>query len=205
MKRTYNFLLAALLFVALALATVVIGLLAKDVNDLPAWVQAVFSVVAIATAIWIMKFQHDEARVAAISAQRDRTRYVLTAIQSELDVFPDPLIEMTTDRFASWPTIEITFPVYESCAGEIGNVDDQYLRHRVIAAYAGIRSLLAGINSYSTLAQHFVEQENISPSLGKREQSMWAQLYQNARDIYKDLKEVDELLKVAIDKLNQPR
>lgn len=195
----------SLVLVSLCLATVVIGLLAKDVEDLPAWVQAVFSVVAIGAAIVIMHMQHNEARDAALQAQKDRTRYVLTAIQSELDVFPGPLVEMTSHRLNTWPTIEITFPVYEACAGEIGSVDDQYLRHRVISAYASIRSVLAAINLYGVLAQQFGGQDAITQLLRNREEGMWTELNQTGRDTYNELKEVDALLKVAIDKLLQPR
>jgi hypothetical protein len=189
--------------VALALVCVFLSITFSRVTDIPAWVQAVGSVAAIVAAVWIMKNDHKETRRRETDAQRDRTRYILSAIKSEIDLYIQPLSEMTSERFSSWPTMEISFPIYEACAGDIGTIADDYLRHRVIAAYAEIRSLIWGINNYSAIILA-ARREGMN-QYATEEHAVWTELYRLGRETPRSLAEVCKLLTQAVEKLSGQR
>ena len=111
-----------------------------------AWVQAVGSIAAIMVAIWIPFRQHEMARAQDQTRDLSEISAMVESIRQEFEtsvvIFHERIGEDLERSEAGqgfwhlWPAPDRIFPIYESCAGQIGRIPSVDVRRSLVTAHS---------------------------------------------------------------------
>jgi hypothetical protein len=148
------------------LAAIIVGALffdfpIKSSSDAAAWVQAIGSVGAILTAVWVFQRQYQ----ATIDNDKAETRAFVLAIRAEIETvwheysgltgkhlravppgaFYDQLSPSSTNRLM----------VYANSSARVGKIDNDRLRKMIVQVYAGLAAHFESMQLNSRMLEEF--------------------------------------------------
>jgi hypothetical protein len=162
-------LLVYVVFVLVALAVIlkILCMLDPDLASptIAAWVQAVGSIGAIGSAVWVLNRQHD----AAIARDEDEIRQVLYSLRDEIAVISEGFAINTGETLRNsqrgtpfkftTPLAERPFMVYEKCTDKLGKIKDHDLRKCIVTTYAKAFGLVQSIRFNNFMVAQWLEAE----------------------------------------------
>lgn len=186
-----------------------------EASDWASWIQAIFSVLAIVAAIWVMHWQHEKALMLINlehqrsvtreeEAQRSETKNVLLALRSELGLFPQVIRQRITNPAQIWPAVNLVTPIYDGLAAKLGLVEDDQLRRAVIGAHANLRSYFRMVDDYSAAARLSHETNGENENFERTKQQLWEVLENDGKENLTNLEHTDKLLSKGIEALKNP-
>jgi len=162
MERDLLRLLQACVGIVVLLATtlLVFGLFPSMSSEAgAAWIQAVGSIGAILSAIWVMSAQNR----AAEKRDREEIRHFLLALRDEIYVLATAFAERSGKSllerddgafFLKIPVTEAAFAIYNSSADKVGRVKNDILRQNIVITYARAFGFIKTIQ----MNNHFLEE-----------------------------------------------
>lgn len=200
-----------LAFGLLAIAIAMLILRDLKVPDTAAWVQAVGSILAILSAIWVSRDQHLKALIREDTKERQEGRNILLSLRDEFSVTSDGfaiagghLLDELKEGdvfFIEWYSEEKPFVVFDACASQIGKINNDDLRRDIIQAIMQARGLLLTLKmntEYVRKHNHWILAGGLNNGGKQEDNPDWNVLLQFG----KKLMNAHKQFKVNIEKLN---
>jgi hypothetical protein len=174
-----------------------------NTSDWAAWVQAIGSIAAIIGSFYLVNHQHKlvlqhEEKAKAIHDEKTQ-RNLITAIQAEiaqhygrLKGIADNYARVTNEEFKRqvYPHAQFSHPVYTACAAQVGGIENEFLRTRIIYIYTTLGPFYEILNRTSELLRDF---ENLT-KIELQELKAWeSQIENEAIDLPGKIKEIFDL------------
>lgn len=122
-------------------------------NDLPAWVQAISSIIGIGLSIWMPYRLYNKKEQYDIKKYKQETNRILLSIKFEIQLFitqlddsigknlreNKPILDMT------YPIEYFNFPIFDANRELIGRINNDKIREKIILCYSNFKSILGSI------------------------------------------------------------
>lgn len=147
------------------------------------WAQAVGTFLGLMIAVWVMQWQHARTLDREAAAERSARLNMLKAIRSEIHLFHPIVFHRIANPRQIWARLDAKFPIYHSCAGQIGLLKNDPVRLAILEVYMRIGMFLANADYYSATAERLSAQPSARTKDKMRLTEIWGELDSAGHDL----------------------